>query len=171
MSDARNIVLIGFMGAGKTSVGQALANVLHRPFFDTDVIVAETAGATIDTIFETLGEDAFRVLESEAISTIAAIRGAVIATGGGALNNAANAAALTRDSLVIYLTASPQVLHDRINRSAGRPLAGLMTGVDDLESMLAEREPRYRAIANLIVDTTDKTPDEVKHEVFHAIGY
>jgi shikimate kinase len=171
VNDVRNIVLVGFMGAGKTSAGKALADVLHRPFFDTDVMVEEGAGATVETIFETLGEDVFRTLESEAIATVAAIKGSVIATGGGALKNQASAAALKKNNFVVYLKASPQVLLDRITNQPGRPLATAWAGVEDLSLMLAEREASYEAIADLIVDTSNKTPDEVRHEVFHAIGY
>ncbi len=171
MNDVRNIVLVGFMGAGKTSAGKALADVLHRPFFDTDVMVEEGAGATVETIFETLGEDVFRTLESEAIATVAAIKGSVIATGGGALKNPASALALKKNNFVVYLKVSPQVLLDRIANKPGRPLAAAWSGVEDLSLMLAEREASYEAIADLVIDTSYKTPDEVRHEVFHAIGY
>ena len=171
MTDLRNIVLIGFMGAGKTAVGKELASVLHRPLFDTDVIVEETAGATIETIFEALGEEAFRDLESQAITGIAAIRGAIIATGGGALQKPENVANLKKNNFVVYLTATAEALYRRISGAGGRPLASGMQTVDDLRSLLADREPIYRQMADLVIDTTDKPLPEVRHEIFQAIGY
>jgi shikimate kinase len=167
----RNIVLIGFMGAGKTAVGQALAAALHRPFLDTDVIVEETTGATIDTIFETLGEEAFRELENQAIESVKDIRGAIVSTGGGAIKNPANATILKRNNFVIYLAATPEELFRRIAGSIGRPLAGPLKDVDDLRLILVDRDPAYRGMADLVIDTTNKPLDLVRHEIFQAIGY
>jgi shikimate kinase len=160
------------MGAGKSTVGKALANVLNRPFCDTDHMVEEAAGATVDTIFEMLGEEAFRNLETETIRELSDIKGAVIATGGGAIKNPANLTALKEGSFVVYLYAEPETLFDRITKATvGRPLAASMQSVEDLEVLLADRESQYRQAADLVVDTTSKNQAAVEHEIFKAIGY
>jgi shikimate kinase len=170
--DSRNIVLIGFMGAGKTVVGKSLAGFLNKPYFDTDILVEEEAGATIDTIFETLGEDAFRELETTTIKRLAEIKGAVISTGGGAIKNPENVSLLKGGNFVVYLHATPDVLFQRIREGAGgRPLAAPMRDSSDIAIMLADREPQYRAAADLVVDTSNKTMQEVENEIFRAIGY
>lgn len=171
MSDLRNIVLVGFMGAGKTVVGKSLAAVLHRPFFDTDVLVEEEVGATIDTIFETIGEEAFREIETATILSLAEIKGAIISTGGGAIKNPENVKALKSGNFVVYLCASADTLFDRIGGGEGRPLAKSMQDSNDLALMLADREPLYKSIADLIIDTNDKPLQAVEHEIFQAIGY
>jgi shikimate kinase len=167
----RNIVLIGFMGAGKTKVGQRLSEALHRPFVDTDKMVEDTVGATIQTIFETLGEERFRELETETIKNMSRIRGEVIATGGGAIAKEENARLLKKDGFVVYLYARPEVLFSRISGETGRPLADKMNGQADMEVVLAQRDPLYREAADLIIDTSDKTLEAVGHEIFQAIGY
>ncbi|MFA5867806.1 MAG: shikimate kinase [Actinomycetota bacterium] len=171
MSNLRNIVLIGFMGAGKTQVGRRLAEVLHRPFVDTDKMVEDTAGATIETIFSTLGEDKFRELETETIKSLAHIRGEVIATGGGAISKEENAKMLKDGGFVVYLYARPNVLFERIGSGSGRPLAETKNGYADMEVLLMQRDPLYREAADMIIDTSDKTIGEVEHEIFQAIGY
>lgn len=174
MSDLRNIVLVGFMGAGKTVIGKSLAAVLHRPFFDTDVLVEEEVGTTIDTIFEMLGEDAFREIETGIILGLTDIKGAVISTGGGAIKNPENVKALKEGNFVVYLHASATSLFNRISGlsgAVGRPLANPMQDPQDLAIMLAEREPLYRAAADLIINTDDKPIQAVEHEIFQAIGY
>lgn len=170
MSGMRNIVLIGFMGAGKTMVGKLLAEALHRPFVDTDKMVEDTVGATIETIFETLGEEKFRELETETIKSLSCIRGEIIATGGGALAKEENAKRL-KEGFVVYLYARPDVLFSRIRSETGRPLADKMRDQADMEVLLMQRDPLYREAADLIIDTSDKTADGVEHEIFQAIGY
>lgn len=171
MRGIRNIVIIGFMGAGKTVVAKSLANALKRPFIDIDQLVEESAGATVETIFDTLGEARFRELETETIKSIGNIRGAVIATGGGAIVNPENAAILKNGGFVVYLYARPETLFNRISNIPGRPLAAKMKDQADLEILLSERDPLYRSTAELIIDTSDKTIDMIEHEIFQAIGY
>lgn len=171
MKEIRNIILIGFMGAGKTIVGKSLASVLAKPFIDTDKMVEESVGVTIQTIFETLGEERFRELESEVVENMAGIKGAVIATGGGIVKDSANIAFLKKNGFVVYLFAGADVLYQRILEESGRPLADRMKDQTDLEMMLAERDPLYRKAADLLVDTTDKTVKTIENEIFEAIGY
>lgn len=171
MSGIRNIVIIGFMGAGKTVVGKSLAGTLKRPFIDTDQLVEESVGATVFDIFETLGEERFRSMETETVKSIGDIRGAVISTGGGAISNPENAAILKSGGFVVYLYASPATLYNRISQETGRPLAAKMKDQKDMEILLEQRDPLYRETADLVIDTSDKTIDMIEHEIFKAIGY
>lgn len=171
MTEIRNIVLIGFMGAGKTVIGRAIASALNRPFFDTDTMVEETAGVKIEAIFGTLGEDAFRELEMRTIQELSSIKGAVIATGGGAIKNQENVAALKREGFIVYLYARPEVLLARIKQGGERPLAADIETVDGMQMLLAEREPIYRKMADLVVDTSDALVNDVENEILQAIGY
>lgn len=171
MKGIRNIVLVGFMGAGKSVVGKSLATAMNRPFFDTDTMVEETVGVTIEDMFATVGEEAFREIETSTIQDLADIRGVVIATGGGALKNPDNVKTLKRESLVIYLYAKPEILFERIKGETGRPVAGKMKTFDDMRIVLAEREPLYRKVADFTVDTSDKAINVVEQEIFKTIGY
>jgi shikimate kinase len=120
-SSPPNIVLTGFMGVGKSAVGREVAARLGRPFVDLDDLIEENAGMRISAIFETRGEEYFRALEMMTLRELAAQRGMVIATGGGALVDAANREMMTRTSLVICLTASVSAIEDRVGDAADRP--------------------------------------------------
>jgi shikimate kinase len=171
MTGVRNIILIGFMGAGKSVVGRSLANAMSRPFFDTDTMVEETVGVSIEDMFATVGEEAFREVETRTIQDLADLKGVVIATGGGALKNPENVKILKHESFVIYLYAKPEILFERIKGETGRPIADKMATFDDMRIVLAEREPLYRKIADFTVDTSDKAINVVENEIFKTIGY
>ncbi|HEY8368347.1 MAG TPA: shikimate kinase [Thermodesulfobacteriota bacterium] len=163
-----NIVLVGFMGAGKSAVGRSLARRLGRPFVDTDREVERRAGRTIPAIFAAEGEPAFRALEREAIAETAARRGLVVATGGGAPVDPANLAALRASGFVVYLAARPETLLARVGAGEGRPV---LAGADDpavrVRELLERREPAYRQ-ADLIVETDDLAVAAVATRVLRA---
>lgn len=152
MTGGRALVLIGPMGAGKTSLGRRLARTLGRTFTDTDRLVTAEHGE-IDAIFARSGEDHFRRLEAAAVRTALA-GGGVVALGGGAILDPATRAALA-DHDVVLLTLAPDVVEHRV-RGRGRPL---LEGADPVARWTAiwrEREPLYRALADLVVDTSDQ---------------
>lgn len=161
IADGRNIVLAGFMGTGKTAVGRLVAARLGRPFVDTDAEVEAAAGRTIATIFATDGEAAFRGLEAAACLRAAAIRGQVIAVGGGALLDPRSRAALEASGLLICLTAPLDEIVRRVGLDASRPLAG---GRDQLERLYASRAAVYASLPYQ-VDTAGKNPAEVAGEI------
>lgn len=153
-----NIILAGFMGAGKTTVGEIVAERLGREFIDTDTAISEQTGLSIAQIFAERGEAAFRQLEAEVAQGLAARSGLVIATGGGMLMNAANRHLLESSGVVICLQAAPDVIAERIAGESGRPLAA------DWRALYESRRPIYEAIEQKI-DTGDKSPEEVAEEV------
>jgi len=163
----RSIVLIGFMGAGKTSVGRALADTAGMELVDTDLLVEARAGRAIAEIFEADGEEAFRALESDAVQEAASAPGRVIACGGGAVLRLVNQRALREAGDVVYLRASPHALRGRLDGDDGRPL---LRDPGAFDRLLAERAPAYEAAADVIVDTDERTPDEIAHEILARVG-
>lgn len=155
----RHIALVGMMGSGKSETGWRLARVLGRRFVDCDELVAAGAGRSIPEIFEAEGEAGFRRRESETLTAVlAGGDAAVIATGGGVVTVADNRALLA-DAAVFWLRARPEVLADRVGDGSGRPLlasgAGGHGAVERLDQLVAERDPWYREVADVIVDVDD----------------
>lgn len=154
-----NVVLIGFMGAGKTAVGREVAARLRCPFVDTDSLVEERAGRPIPRIFREEGEEAFRRLEAEVVSAASEGEGLVIATGGGVVLRRENMDRLRRNGLIIALRADPAALRARVGGGADRPLLG-SDPEEGIRRLLAEREALYRE-ADLTVDTSTLSLEEV----------
>ena len=153
------VILIGYRGTGKTSVGRILAESLDLPFFDTDTLVERTAGVSIPEIFRQHGEARFRALERGVIESLAGVEG-VISTGGGAVCDPANVADLRRHGRVYLLSASPETIGERI---AGSDRPGLtdLPPEEEVRSLLARRKDAYLGAADACVDTGSRTPVEV----------
>ncbi len=162
--DNRNIVLTGFMGTGKTAVGHRVAQQLGRPFVDMDAVIEQRTGKPISAIFAEQGEPSFRLMEAELCRELAALRGLVIATGGGALVPAANRQALARSSLLICLTAPPELVLDRLANAGDRPLLAVPDRLERIRDLLGQRAEAYAAIPHQI-DTTGLTVEQVAKEV------
>lgn len=160
-----NIVLIGMMGAGKSTIGRKLALRLGHPFIDTDHALEEWTGKTITDLFCHLGEAGFREQEAELIRKIAQSEQTVIATGGGAVLRPENVTVLKERGWVILLTASPEVLMDRLRGSKTRPLLQGIDPAQRLNDLLEERLPIYREVADWEVITDGLTPDGVVDRV------
>lgn len=163
---APNLVLAGFMGTGKSTVGNLLAARLQRPLVDTDALIIQRAGMPIAKIFSQRGEPYFRDIERQVCLEVATTRDAVVATGGGALLDPATRAAFQAEGVVVLLTCERNALLSRLEESArrgARPLLG-----DDfaaqVDRLLAAREPVYSSLP-LQVDTTDLDPEEVAERV------
>ncbi len=166
-----NIVLVGLMGSGKSSVGRALAEATGLPFVDTDSEVEARAGRPIPAIFAELGEAGFRDLESAAVAEVAGRDGQVIATGGGAVLRPENRAALRRSGVVFWLDAAPEELYRRASAD-GVQTRPLLAGPDPLAKLreLAERRsPAYADAAHHRVDTQGKSPDEVAAAILEIL--
>jgi 3-dehydroquinate synthase len=149
-----NIILTGFMGAGKTAVGREVAARLGRPFVDLDDIIAERAGKPIPAIFAQDGESVFRDREAAICQELSAPAGLVIAAGGGAAVSASNREALSRGGTLICLDASPETLLHRIGDDANRPMLAGYDRLARIRELLAQRSAAYGAIADH-VDTTE----------------
>ena len=165
MSTTRNIVLVGFMGTGKTSVGRKLAELLEMTFVDMDDMLEERAGKPISEIFATEGEPSFRAMERVLVQELAARESLVIATGGGVVLNPDNIADYSRSGMVVCLSATPEVILARVAAETHRPL---LEGTDDkmakMLPILETRRELYGAIP-LQVDTSGLTLDAVVQRV------
>ena len=148
-----NIFLVGMMGAGKTTLGKALAQRLHLEFVDTDRVLVERTGVPVTTIFEIEGEDGFRRRESCVLAELAEREDCIIATGGGAILAEINRQVMRRRGTVVYLRARIEHLWERTRQDASRPLLATPDPRGTLERLLKERDPLYREAAHIIVDS------------------
>jgi shikimate kinase len=170
----RHLVLIGMMGAGKTTVGRRCATRLERAFIDTDDLIEATTGMRVAEIFETQGESVFRDLERVAVAdACASPEPLVIACGGGAVLDADSRRRLRETGVVVWLRAAPEVLSGRVSRegSAVRPLlagAGSTPAAATLERLAGLRADTYEAAAHAVVDTDGRTQDQVADAVVEA---
>ncbi len=160
-----NVVLIGYRGSGKSTVGRLLADRLWQDFVDTDVLVQRQAGQTIREIFRDHGEAHFRALESAVIQDIAQKDNLIIAAGGGAVLAAENVTALKKNGRMIWLQATPEALWERMNMDPAtadaRPNLTAAGGLEEVKTLLAGREETYRAVADAALDVTRLEPQRV----------
>lgn len=159
-----NLVLVGFMGTGKSAVGRRAARRLGRMLVDMDALIEKRAGRTIPEIFRDSGEPCFRALEREAVRDLAAQRGLVVAAGGGVVLNPENPADLARTGVVVCLWADPDEILRRVGGDEHRPLLQAPDRGERIAKLLEQRRPLYEAIPDR-VDTTGRTADEVTDEV------
>jgi shikimate kinase len=162
---ASHIVLVGLMGAGKSTVGRILASRLGRVFIDTDAMVEDGELMTIAELFATLGEPAFRMLEVDAVrDAVASPLLSVIAVGGGAVVDPQNRESLSEAGHVVWLRARPETLAARVGDGASRPLL-VSSPVESLARLSAERDAAYHDVADVIVDVDDLSASEVADRV------
>jgi len=153
MKRAGNLYLVGLMGAGKTTVGRLLARRLKLRFLDSDHEIERRCGVKVPVIFEIEGEAGFRSRESQAIAELTTLEGIVLATGGGVVISSDNRRLLAVTGTVVYLCARPEDLYERVRHDRNRPLLATPDPLARLRELYAERDPLYRAIADLVVDT------------------
>ena len=165
----QSIVLIGFMGAGKSATGRALARKTQLPHFETDVIASSQLGLSIPEIFATLGEEKFRDAETEALHQFSPRHPAVIATGGGIVLRPVNVSLLRALGIVVSLEADDETLFRRISQGAPRPLLQTENPRGALLQLLRAREPLYHAAADLRLDTSHLTDEEVAEAILKRI--
>jgi shikimate kinase len=164
----KNIVLTGFMGTGKTTVGKLLAAELGYEFIDTDKLIEVRCGRSIPEIFRESGESAFRSMEADIVRELAEREGLVIATGGRLMLEPANAAALSRKGLVFCLVATPDVIVSRLKKNhQSRPLLNVPDHGERIVELLQQRAEGYACFHQVM--TNDKNPKEITEELFDLI--
>jgi shikimate kinase len=171
----RHLVLVGLMGAGKSTVGPRCASLLQRDFVDVDDVIVATAGRPVADVFATDGEAVFRALERDAITDVCASpQPLVIACGGGAVLDPANRRRVRDRGVVVWLTADPSTLAERVSDGTGRTRRPLLAGADSpvatLERLASVRAPAYEAAAHAVVDTSGRTVDEVASAVLEEFA-
>ena len=161
----KNIVLTGFMGTGKTTVGQLLAEEIHRPFIDTDQMIEERLGTKISEIFKKVGELEFRKFESETIALISNFDDYVISCGGGAVIDPVNVKNLRRNGIIINLYASANHILNRIGELDSRPILKKLTNpLEGIIKLLAKRQKAYEK-CDFAINTDDLTSEQVVKKI------
>lgn len=153
MKNSRNVFLVGLMGAGKTTVGRALARKVGKEFHDSDQEIEARTGVRVSLIFEIEGEPGFRRREAETVERLTGLDNIVLATGGGAVLDASNRAFLASRGCVIYLHARPAELAKRLGRDHTRPLLQGIEPKTRLEDLYQRRDALYREIADIVMET------------------
>lgn len=166
----RNVVLVGPMGAGKTTIGRMLARELGFEFEDSDKVIEERCGADIPWIFDVEGEKGFRARESAIIKELGEKSGLVLATGGGAVLAEVNRLALAGCGAVVYLRASVEQQYERTHRDKNRPLLQADNPREVLARLFEVRDPIYTALADVIVQTDNKSPKSVVRQIISRLS-
>ncbi|MBR6390686.1 MAG: shikimate kinase [Lachnospiraceae bacterium] len=163
-----NIILIGFMGSGKSTMGIRLSYRMKQPYIDTDKYIERKAGRSISEIFETDGEDAFRQMETEALEALIAdgIRDHVIATGGGMPMKEENHALLRKLGVVIWLRIRPESVLERLASDTSRPLLQRPDRETLIRDLMEKRAPMYAKCADVTVDVDDKRVERIMDAIF-----
>ena len=164
-----NVFLVGPMGAGKTTVGRHLADLLGRSFIDSDHEIERRTGATIPWIFEKEGEAGFRLREEAVLAELTAMNNIVLATGGGAVTQEQNRIYLRNRGTVIYLYTPVAMQVARTSRDRNRPLLQTSNPEARLKELLTIRDPLYRSVAHHVVMTLDGSARELAQKIIHII--
>lgn len=164
-----NIVLCGYMGSGKTSVGKRLAELTGRTFIDMDRYIEQKEGATISEIFAARGEAAFRAMERETAKELSLKSGLIVATGGGALMDAENTAVLKENGVIVLLNASMEAIRKRLSGDSSRPLLNGSDREETLQRLYRERMGVYRAAADFTVDA-DGCVQDVTQRILKTVN-
>ena len=166
---AKNIFLVGFMGAGKTAVGKVLAGKTGYEYRDADKLAETEAGMTVTEIFAARGEVGFRELESGILSALAEGERQVISTGGGAVTRPANLDAMRKGGVIVYLKASPETIFERVKHSKTRPLLQVENPFERIKELLAARAHLYE-LADVSVATDGRDPGNIVDEIMGLLG-
>ena len=165
-----NIALIGFMGTGKSAAGALLAKRTGKRLVEVDSLIEAGAGKPVSRIFREDGEQAFREQEIEVIREIASRDDQVISCGGGAVLNSINIDRLKASSVIVWLTASPEVIAKRTRLDGEiRPVLKTISGPEELQALIRLREPFYEQAADIKIDTSHLDLNETAEEIIHAV--
>lgn len=153
MIKKRNIALVGFMGCGKSTIGKIISDRVSADFIDTDTVIEKNTGMSINSIFDSYGEDYFRKLERNLCKLIALYPPLIIATGGGVIKNEANVENLKHSGVIVYLKSTPERIYRNISHDNTRPLlANTQDKYAKIKELLEQRTPLYEACADYTVD-------------------
>lgn len=167
----KNIILIGFMGCGKTTLGIKLSYRLRRSLEDTDKLIEKKEGRTISEIFQTDGEAYFRALETECLEKmIKTTRHKIISTGGGLPLREENRVLLKELGTVVYLRATAQTIYERVKHDKSRPLLQGEDPQEKIRTLMAQRSVLYEQAADVIIDVDGKSFDAILHEIGQAVN-
>jgi shikimate kinase len=167
---SNNIILIGPMGAGKTTIGRQLAKKLSLRFYDSDHEIEKRTGVKISLIFEIEGEEGFRRRETQVIRELSQMNNIVLSTGGGAVTQAENREVLNSNGYIIYLKSSPEMLFKRTADDKRRPLLQGDNRLEQIKKILSEREPVYIEMADEIINSEKMSIKQIIQKIFEQIN-
>lgn len=165
-----NIVLIGFMGAGKSTVSEYLSTMFAMDVVEMDQVIAEREGMSIPDIFATYGEEYFRNRETELLREMQLRKRAVISCGGGAALREENVIEMKKNGRVVLLTATPQTIYDRVKDSTDRPILNGNNNVEFITELMEKRRGKYEKAADIVIYTDDKTVLEICEELIAKLN-
>ncbi len=165
-----NIVLIGFMGSGKSSIGRRLADIFGYKFIDTDSLIETKTGKSIKKIFQTEGEQAFRQIEHSVVVEVSREKRAIISCGGGVVINQDNINALKKTGLIIYLKADVNSLFERAKKANTRPLLMVENPKEEFERIFSQRKKMYEEAADKVIEVGERSQEEIVAEIVHDLG-
>ena len=163
--DRKNILLIGFMGTGKSSISRRLKKLLNMREVDTDAMIVEREGMSISEIFDQKGEEAFRNMETELLRELKYEKNLIISCGGGMALRDENAAIMKEAGMVVWLTATPETILKRVEHDDSRPLLRGNKNVEFISNLLNKRNPKYDAAADLQVVTDNRSIQSISEEI------
>lgn len=166
-----NIYLIGFMGAGKSAVSKTLHKMTGFDMVDTDQRIEKKEQMEISEIFKTKGEAYFRKVERECVAELTNEKNKIVACGGGVATIEENQKEIKKGGLVIYLSASPETILERVKRNNKRPLLEGKKTIKDIQNFLAQRVPAYEKVADYILSVDGKTLEEIAGEILSYIDF
>lgn len=168
----KNIVFIGFMGSGKTTLGRKLAVILKRKFIDMDMQIQDYYHMSVNDMFNEYGEDFFRDQESNLCLNLGKAYKKIIATGGGVVKRKENIENLRKNGIIVYLKSTPESIYENTKFDKSRPLLNVEDRLAEIEKLLSEREGLYEESADVIVDVSERNVDRCVQNVLDAIsGY
>lgn len=169
MKNTQNIFLIGFMGAGKSSIARELAKKLQMSIVEMDQRIVEEQGMTINEIFEKFGEDHFRDIESQLILDLGNTEPVIVSCGGGVVIRPENSQYMKKSGKVVFLTAKPETIFERVCHSKDRPILNGNMNVEFIADLMGKRLPLYEAAADVMIHTDGKSIAEIAEEIIKAV--
>ena len=165
-----NIMLIGFMGSGKSTIAKYLSHILEMQDLETDEFIVKREDMTINEIFQRKGEEYFRRCENNALRELETRQGIIISCGGGMPMKDENVALMKKNGKIVLLTASPETIYERVKYSNERPLLNGNMNVEYIKDLMEQRKDRYESIADIVVDTNNKPIHVIAEEVVSKLA-
>ena len=165
-----NIMLIGFMGCGKSTIANYLSHILEMEDLETDDFIVKREDMTINEIFQRKGEDYFRTCETNALKELQTRQGIIISCGGGMPMRDENVDLMKQNGKIVLLTATPETVYNRVKYSNQRPLLNGNMNVEYISDLMAKRQDRYESIADIVVSTDDKPIHVIAEEVVSKLA-
>lgn len=165
----RNIVLIGFMGSGKSSIGKSLAKKLGLEYIDTDTMIERDEEKSISEIFRVEGEEYFRTMEKKIVEKVSKYKDKVIACGGGVVLDDRNILNLKENGVLVYLSVDPSIIIERVRNSIDRPLLEVNDKETEAKRILEQREKKYISAADIVVDAGNMSINKTAEQILKSV--